>query len=45
MLINRFLGVIKCAKERLANIVIILKAWLFIKGSKVVRNVFKISYS
>jgi hypothetical protein len=26
MLINRFLGVIKCVKEWLANIVIILKA-------------------
>jgi hypothetical protein len=26
MLINRFLGVIKCIKERLANIIIILKA-------------------
>jgi hypothetical protein len=42
MLIDGFLGVIKCIKERLANIVIILKAWLFIKGLKVVRNVFKV---
>jgi hypothetical protein len=27
-----FLGVIKCVKEQLASIVIILKAWLSVKG-------------
>jgi hypothetical protein len=43
VLINGFLGVIKCVKERLANIVVILKAWSFIKGLKVVRNIFKVS--
>jgi hypothetical protein len=45
MLINRFLNAIKCVKERLANTVIILKAWLFIKDLKVVRNTFRDSYS
>jgi hypothetical protein len=45
VLTNGFSGAIKCIKERSANIVIILKAWLFIKGPKVVRNVFKVSYS
>ena len=45
VLTNRFLGVIKCVKERLANMVVILKAWLFIKGLKVVKNVSKVSYS
>jgi hypothetical protein len=45
MLINGFLGVIKCIKEWLANIVIILKAWSFVKGLKVVRNASKNSYS
>jgi hypothetical protein len=45
VLIGRFLGAIKCIKERLANMVIILKAWLFIKGLKVVRNASKDSYS
>ena len=38
-----FLGAIKCTKERLANAVIILKAWLSVKGLKVVRNAFKVS--
>jgi hypothetical protein len=45
VLIDGFLGAIKCVKERLANTVVILKAWLSIKGPKVVRNVFKVSYS
>jgi len=40
-----FLGATKCIKERLANIVIILKAWLSVKGLKVVRNISKVSYS
>ena len=40
-----FLGITKCIKERLANMVVILKAWLSIKGLKVVRNVSKVSYS
>ena len=40
-----FLGIIKYIKERLDNIVIILKAWLSIKGLKVVRNIFKVSCS
>jgi hypothetical protein len=44
ILIGCFLGVIKCIKERLANIVVILKAWPSIKGLKVVRNVSKVSY-
>jgi hypothetical protein len=45
VLIGGFLGVIKCIKERLANMVVILKAWLFVKGLKVVRNAFKDSCS
>jgi hypothetical protein len=45
VLIDGFLGVIKCVKERLTNIVVILKAWSFIKGLKVVRNVSEVSYS
>jgi len=45
MLTGWFLGVIKCVKEQLANIVIILKAWPSVKGLKVVRNVSKVSYS
>jgi len=40
-----FLGIIKCIKERLANTIVILKAWLSVKGLKVVRNVSKVSYS
>jgi hypothetical protein len=43
--ISGFSGIIKCKKERLTNIVIILNAWLFIKGLKVVRNTSKGSYS
>jgi hypothetical protein len=45
MLINGFLSVIKYAKEWSANIVIILKAWLFVKDLKVVRNAFRDFYS
>ena len=44
ILINQFQGVIKYIKEQSANIIIILKAQLSIKGLKVVRNVFKVSY-
>ena len=43
ILMGWFLGTIKCVKEWSANMVVILKAWLSIKGPKVVRNVFKIS--
>ena len=45
ILIGQSLGAIKYTKEQLANIVIVLKAWLSIKGLKVVRNVFKVSCS
>jgi len=45
MFINWFLGAIKCTKKWSANIVVILKAWLFIKGLKVVKNVFEVSCS
>jgi hypothetical protein len=45
VLIGGFSGAIKCIKERLANTVIILKAWSFIKGLKVVKNASKDSYS
>jgi hypothetical protein len=45
VLASGFLGAIKYIKERLANVVIILKAWLFIKGPKVVRNASKDSCS
>ena len=45
VLIGWFLGAIKYIKERSANTVIILKAWLSVKGLKVVRNVSKVSYS
>ena len=44
VLTDWFLGVIKYIKERLANTVIILKAWPSVKGLKVIRNVFKVSY-
>ena len=40
-----FLGASECIKERSANTVIILKAWLSVKGLKVVRNVSKVFYS
>jgi hypothetical protein len=45
VLISGFSGVIKCKKERLTNIVVILKAWSSIKGLKVVRNTSRDSYS
>jgi hypothetical protein len=45
VLTSRFLSAIKYAKERSANTVVILKAWLFVKGLKVVRNVSKVSCS
>ena len=45
MLIGQFLGIIKCIKERSANMVVILKAWPSVKGLKAVRNVSEISYS
>ena len=45
MLIDWFLGVIKYIKEQLANIVVILKAWLSVKGLRVVKNISKVSYS
>jgi hypothetical protein len=45
VLIDGFSGVIKYTKERLANIVVILKAWSFIKGPKVIRNASRDSYS
>jgi hypothetical protein len=45
VLMDGFLGAIECIKERLANMVVILKAWSFIKGLKVVRNVSKVSCS
>ena len=45
ILVSQFLGVIKCIKKWSVNIIIILKAWLSIKGLKVVRNVFKVSCS
>jgi len=44
MLAGQFSGAIKCVKEWLANTVIILKAWLSVKGLKVVRNISKVSY-
>ena len=45
VLMDGFSGVIECVKERLANMVVILKAWSSVKGLKVVRNVSKVSYS
>jgi hypothetical protein len=45
VLTDGFSGAIECAKERLANMVVILKAWLSVKGPKVVRNVSKVSCS
>ena len=45
ILIDQFLGIINCINKRLANTVIILKAWLSVKGLKVVRNVSKVFYS
>jgi hypothetical protein len=40
-----FSGIIKCIKEQLANIVVILKAWLSVKSLNVVRNISKVSCS
>jgi len=40
-----FSGATKCIKEQSANTVVILKAWLSVKGLKVVRNVSEVSYS
>jgi len=45
ILMGWFLGAIKYIKERSANTVIILKAWLSVKGLKVVRNISKVFYS
>jgi hypothetical protein len=45
VLTDGFSGVIKYAKERSANMVIILKAWSSVKGPKVVKNVSKVSCS
>jgi hypothetical protein len=45
VLTDGFSGVIKCAKERSANTVVILKAWSSVKGPKVVRNVSEVSCS
>ena len=45
VLIGWFLSTIKYIKERSANTVIALKAQLSIKGLKVIKNVFKVSYS
>jgi hypothetical protein len=45
VLTDGFSGAIECAKERSANTVVILKAWSFVKGLKVVRNVSEVSYS
>ena len=44
ILIDWFLGAIKCIKEWLANAVIVLKAWLSVRGLKVVRNVSEVFY-
>ena len=45
VLIKWFLGAIKYIKEWSANMVVILKAWLSVKGLNIVRNVFKVFYS
>ena len=45
ILIDQFLGAIKYINKRSANMVVILKAQLSIKGLKVVKNVSKVSYS
>ena len=45
ILAGQFQSAIKCIKKQSANIVIVLKAQLSIKGLKVIRNVFKVSYS
>ena len=43
--IDQFLGIIKYINKQSANIVIILKAQLSVKGLKVVRNISKVSCS
>jgi len=45
VLADWFSSAIECTKEQSANTVVILKAWISVKGSKVVKNVFKIFYS
>jgi hypothetical protein len=45
VLTGGFSGAIKCKKERLANIVVILKAWSSVKDPKVVRNASRDSCS
>jgi hypothetical protein len=45
VLTSGFSGAIKYKKEWLANIIVILKAWSFIKDPKVVRNASRDSYS
>ena len=45
VLTDWFLGIIKCINKRSANIVVMLKARLSVKGLKVVRNVSKVSCS
>jgi len=45
VLVEWFSGATKCIKERSANTVVILKAWLSVKGLKVVRNVSEVSCS
>jgi hypothetical protein len=45
MLTGGFSGAIECKKERSANMVVILKAWSFVKDPKVVRNASRDSYS
>jgi hypothetical protein len=45
VLTDGFSGAIECAKERLANTVVILKAWSSVNSLKVVRNVSEVSYS
>jgi len=42
VLAGQFLGVIEYIKERSANTVVILKAWLSVKGPKVVKNISKV---
>ena len=43
ILTDWFLGAIKCTNKWLASTVIILKAWLSIKGLKVVKHISKVS--
>ena len=42
VLADWFLGAIECIKKWSANIVVILKAWLSVKGLNVVKNVFEV---